>query len=88
MSRGVILEDVSLNAHKVATSGNLIGSKLYADIGRFEHASPFVYLMEVVAQDGHVSYLASWVEAFGYRTKHARTSHTGQTIHMGGVSIL
>ncbi len=84
----MVLEDVALDAHEVAAGSYLIGGKVDTDIGGLEHSPTLVYLMEVVAKDGHVGHLAAGMEAFGYGTEHTRASHTGQAVHMGGVGIL
>ena len=68
--------------------GYLVGGKVDADVGRFEHSPALVHGGHVVAQHGHVGYLASGMKAISHGLEHTRATHTGQAVHMRGMCML
>ena len=88
VSRRVVLEDIAFDAHEVAASGNLIGSKFNANICGFEYSPTLIHCGHIITQHRHVGHLTTGMEAIGYGLEHTRTSHTGQTVHIRGMGIL
>ena len=88
VSGGVVLQQVAVDADKVAAHRHVARLQVDAHAGSFQHAASLVDSVQVVSQDGHVCHFASGMEAFGYGCQASATSVAGQPVHVRRVCIL
>ena len=87
-SARVILQQVALEAHKVATQCQVIVGQGYAYAGSLQGAPSLVDEVLVVAQDAAVGHFAARMESVGDGLEHATTAIAGQEVEVWRIGIL
>ena len=84
---GMILQDIALHADEVAAHRHLVGLEVYADAGRLQYAPALVHGGEVVAQYGHVRYLAARMETVRHGSHPPGHALARQEVHVGRARV-
>ena len=87
-SARVILQQVALEAHKVATQCQVVVGQGYAYAGSLQGAPSLVDEVLVVAQDAAVGHFAARMETVGDGLEHATTAIAGQEVEVWRIGIL
>ena len=72
----------------IAADGKVVVGHLVSYACRFQRAATFIYLVEVVSQDGGIGNLRTRRESFGHSNEPAGASLAGQQVHHRLMGIL